>query len=79
MLMILYLLIRPSDIQFVLGKFNSFDKNLKFTFDDFQDGNVHFLDLKITEDSIDIFTKTLIPASTPTFLALNLSAVKFPG
>ena len=74
------LLIRPSDIQFVLDKFNSFDKNLKFTFDDFQDGNVHFLDLKITEDMALIFSaKTLITASTPTFLALNLSAVKFPG
>ena len=42
------LLIRPSDIQFVLDKFNSFDKNLKCTFDDFPDGHVHFLDLKIT-------------------------------
>ena len=51
------LLIRPSDIQFVLDKFNSFDQNLKFTFDDFSDGNVHFLDLKITEDGIDIFRK----------------------
>ena len=51
------LLIRPSDIQFVLDKFNSFDKNLKFTFDDFPDGHVHFLDLKITKDGIDIFRK----------------------
>ena len=51
------LLVRPSDIQFVLDKFNSFDQNLKFTFDDFSDGNVHFLDLKITEDGIDIFRK----------------------
>ena len=49
------LLIRRSDIQFVLDKFNSFDKNLKFTFDDFPDGNVHFLDLKITKDGINIF------------------------
>ena len=51
------LLIWPTDIQFVLDKFNIFDKNLKFTFDDFQDGNVHFLDLKITEGGIDIFRK----------------------
>ena len=51
------LLIRPSNIQFVLDKFNSFDKNLKLTFDNFPDGNVHFLDLKITEDGIDIFRK----------------------
>ena len=31
------LLIRPSNIQFVLDRFKSFDKNLKFTFDDFPD------------------------------------------
>ena len=49
------LLIRRSDIQFVLDKFNSFDKKFKFTFDDFPDGNVHFLDLKITKDGINIF------------------------
>ena len=36
------LLMRPSDIQFVLDKFNSLDQNLKLTFDDFPDGNVHF-------------------------------------
>ena len=41
----------------MLDKFNSFDKNLKFIFDDFPDGHVHFLDLKITKDGIDIFRK----------------------
>ena len=51
------LLIQPSNIQFVLDKFNSFDINLKFTFDDFPDGHVHFLELKITKDGIDIFRK----------------------
>ena len=40
-------LFKPSDIPFVLNKFNSFDKNLKFTVDPFQDGTVHFLDLEI--------------------------------
>ena len=41
----------------MLDKFNSFDKNLKFTFDDFPDSHVHFLDLKITKNGIDIFRK----------------------
>ena len=40
------LLIRPSDIQFVLDKFNSFDKNLKFTSDNFPEGNVYFFRFK---------------------------------
>ena len=50
-------LIKPSDIPFVLNKFNSFDKNLKFTVDTFQDGTVHFLDLEITDSCIDVFRK----------------------
>ena len=33
-------LIKPSDIPFVLNKFNSFDKNLKLTVDTFQDGRI---------------------------------------
>jgi hypothetical protein len=45
-------LIRPSDIPHVLAKFNSFDKNIKFTIDDFSDSDVHFLDLKIADDGI---------------------------
>ena len=37
-------LIKPSDIFFVLAKFNSFDRNLNFTVDTFLDGLIHFLD-----------------------------------
>jgi hypothetical protein len=51
-------LIQPSDIPHVLAKFKSFDKNIKFTIDDFSDSDVHFLDFKITDDGIDIFRKT---------------------
>ena len=50
-------LIKPSDIPFVLNKFNSFDKNLKFTVDTFQDGTVHFLDLEFTDPGIDVSRK----------------------
>ena len=50
-------LIKPSDIPFVLNKLNSFDKNLKFTVDTFQDGTVHFLNLEITDSGIDVFRK----------------------
>ena len=51
-------LTQPSNIPHVLTKFNSFDKNIKFTIDDFSDSDVHFLDLKTTDDGIDIFRKT---------------------
>ena len=51
-------LIKPCDVLLVLKKFNSFDKNLNFTVDKFEDGKVHFLDLESSESGIDIFRKT---------------------
>ena len=51
-------LIKPCDILSVLKKFNSFDKNLNFTVDKFENGKVHFLDLEISESGIDAFRKT---------------------
>ena len=51
-------LIKPKDIPFVLNKFNSFDKNLKFTVDNFENSKIHFLDLEISDSGIDIFRKT---------------------
>ncbi len=50
-------LVKPADIPFVLNKFNSFDKNLNFTVDTFENGKVHFLDLEITSSGIDVFRK----------------------
>ena len=38
-------LIKPEDIPFILNKLNSFDKNLKFMVDNFENGKIHFLDL----------------------------------
>ena len=46
-----------NDIPYVLNKFNSFDKNLQFTIDTFEDENVHFLDIKINGTETDIFYK----------------------
>lgn len=45
---------------FVLNKFNSFDKNLRFTVDNFQNAKVHFLDLGFRDHRfrhIDVFRK----------------------
>ena len=42
------LLIKKDEMQHVLNSFNSFDKSLRFTsVDTFNDGNIHFLDIKI--------------------------------
>ena len=35
-------LVKPTDILTVLNKFNTFDKNLNFTVENFKDGSVHF-------------------------------------
>ena len=51
-------LMKPSDISTVLAKFNSFHDNLQFTVDQFEDGLVHFLDIKISLDGFDIYRKT---------------------
>ena len=51
-------LIKPKDIPFVLDKFNSFDKNLKFTIDNFDNSKIHFLDLGISNSGIDIYRKS---------------------
>ena len=51
-------LIKPCDIPSVLKKFNSFDKNLNFSVDKFENGKVHFLDLEISESGIDVFRNT---------------------
>ena len=39
-------MIKKDKIQYVLNSFNSFDKNLRFTINTFDDGNIHFLDIK---------------------------------
>ena len=50
-------LMKRSDLDHVLRKLNSFHRNLKFTVDDFSDGNVHFLDLLIKKNSTDVYYK----------------------
>ena len=51
-------MIKDEDIEKVLTKFNSLDKNLKFTVDKFEDGVIHFLDILVDKNgSTDIYTK----------------------
>ena len=48
---------KPDDFNKILDKLNSFDNNLSFTIDIFEDNSVHFLDLKIDETETDLFYK----------------------
>ena len=51
-------LIKKDKIQHVLNSFNSFDKNLRFYVDIFDDGNIHFLDIKsLNNGETDIYIK----------------------
>ena len=51
-------LVKKSDIGKLLPLFNSYHKDIQFTVDVFEDGNIHFLDLKITDQlEIDVYHK----------------------
>ena len=50
-------LIKESDINTVLHKLNSFHPNLKFAVDKFDDGIVHYLDIKIIDNETYIYYK----------------------
>ena len=50
-------LIKESDINIVLKKLNSFHPSLKFTVDTFDDGIVHYLDIKIVDNETSIYFK----------------------
>ena len=41
------LLVKHDDIDFLLDKFHSFDKDIRFTYDTFSDEPPHFLDLNL--------------------------------
>ena len=43
----LLLVKKKKDIKVIHERLNSFDKNIKFTIDNFPDGNVHLLDVLI--------------------------------
>ena len=50
-------LMKPEHVQLVLEKLNSFHKNLHFTVDTFENGPVHFLDLLLDKNSIDLYRR----------------------
>ena len=49
------LLGKVDDIKHIFDNFNSFDKNLKFKMDGFEDNNVHFLDRTIDKIDTDLY------------------------
>ena len=52
------LVIKRKDIDFIIQKFNSFDKRLKFTIDTFEHCVPHFLDIEICPNDLGKNTET---------------------
>ena len=59
------LLVKEKGIKLIHERLNSLDKNIKFTIDDFRDGNVHFLDIQIDKNHTSIYYK---PTSTGQYI-----------
>ena len=51
------LLIKPDTINIILDFFHKFDKNIRFTYDLFEDTTPHFLDINILTNGIGIYRK----------------------
>ena len=51
------LIIKKRDIDYVLNQFNSFNKNLKFTIDTFENSVLHFFDINICPNGLGIYHK----------------------
>ena len=51
------LLVKEKEIKLIHKCLDSFDKNIKFTTDNFPDGNVHFLDIHIDKNHTSIYYK----------------------
>ena len=59
-------LAKPSDINLILNKLNSYHPDIQFTHEEFVDKNeVHFLDIKLTSNSTSIFRKSTLSHTTP--------------
>ena len=58
------LFLKKKDIYIVLNKFNSFNQNLKFTVDTFENCVPHFLDIEICPNGLSIIIKIPKPVNT---------------
>ena len=51
--------IKREDVRLIQNLLNSFDSNLRFTVDLFQNEVPHFLDLELSPDGISVFRKNI--------------------
>ena len=60
------LVVKPRDVSWIYSLLNTFDKNLKFTIDLFENQVPHFLNLEMSPDRISVYQK-----GTNTGLSVN--------
>ena len=51
------ILTKPSDIPYIFAKFNSFHPSIQFTIDDFNDNDIHFLDIQTHSSGTSVYRK----------------------
>ena len=52
------ILAKPSDMENILTRFNSFHPNIQFTIDQLSDNNIHFLDIQIHPCGTTVYRKS---------------------
>ena len=53
------ILTKPYDIPYIFAKFNFFHPSIQFTIDDFDDNDIHFLDIQIHSPLVLLSTENL--------------------
>ena len=71
------LLIKPDTMDVILNHFHKFDKNLRFTYDLFENTTPHFLDINISPNGIGIYRKDTFSGQYTNFDSFGVT--KFSG
>ena len=75
----LLLRIKRDTINTLLEHFHKFDRNIRFTYDLFENTTPHFLDINIASDSLGIYPKVLLPGSTLILIVSSLGDTRYLG
>ena len=73
------LLIKRNTINTILEHFHKFDRNIRFTFDLFENSTPHFLDINIASDGLGIYRKYTFTGQYTNLTALYLGDTKSLG
>jgi hypothetical protein len=55
----LFLPCKPSDLTNILSKFNSFHPNIQYMIDEFNNNDIHFIDIQIHSSGTSVYRKPI--------------------